>query len=256
MQPAVAGYRDRRPADEVAQPVEVVTALGQQAGAGRVRPAPVAAHVRVGVMPPADRLQVLHADDLAQPAGGHDPHHRLGVGRVPHHVADRQDDPGLLHGPDRLDALGPGGRDRLLQQHVVAKLGEAGRRDGVLAVRRGHEDRVGQPRPPGQLPPVAEPLAGRHGELVRQRVTAVGAGIGDRHHPGPVREPLGEPGVDTAPGTRAEHGDRYRSRHYRQPPTVAQITCGPQADLAAVWRMPPRIPGARLLHSMRWNSMR
>ena len=79
-------------------------------------------------MPPADRLQVLHADHLAQGPAGHGPPDRLGVGRVPHHVTDRHDDPGPFHRLDQLDALVPGRRDRLLEQHVVAQAGERGRK--------------------------------------------------------------------------------------------------------------------------------
>src|SRR5439155_11755607 len=72
MQPAPAGYSDRWPAHDVAQPVQVMTALGQDARPRLVRAAPVAPNVRVGEVPPADRLEVLHADELAEPTLGQD----------------------------------------------------------------------------------------------------------------------------------------------------------------------------------------
>ena len=89
MQPAPAGYCDRRQTHDVAEPVEVMTALGQDAWPRLVRAAPVAPHVRVGEVPPADGLEVLHADELADPTLGQDRLHPVCIGRVPHHVADR-----------------------------------------------------------------------------------------------------------------------------------------------------------------------
>src|SRR5439155_17481351 len=54
MQPAPAGYPDRWPAHHVTQPVQVMTALGQDARPRLVRAPPIAPHIRVGEMPPAD----------------------------------------------------------------------------------------------------------------------------------------------------------------------------------------------------------
>src|SRR2546430_9102522 len=124
MQPAPAGYSDRGPAHDVAQPVQVMTALGQDARPRLVRAAPVAAHVRVGEVPPADRLEVLHADELAEPTLGQDRLHLVCVGRVPHHIADREDEPGLLASLTDLEAPRPGWCDRLRHQDLVAHLSE------------------------------------------------------------------------------------------------------------------------------------
>src|SRR5438046_7228069 len=145
MQPAPAGYCDRWPAHDVAQPVQVMTALGQDARPRLVRAAPVAPHVRVGEVPPADRLEVLHADELAEPALGQDRLHLVCVGRVPHHMADREDDPGLLDSLNDLEAPRPGWCDRLLPQHAVAQLSAAACRAYVLAVRTRNKHCIRNP---------------------------------------------------------------------------------------------------------------
>src|SRR5438552_9118436 len=178
-----------------------VAALGQDARPRLVRAAPVAPHVRVGEVPPADRLEVLHADELAEPTLGQDRLHLVCVGRVPHHMADREDDPGLLDSLNDLEAPRPGWCDRLLQQHVVAQLSEAACRAKVLAVRSSDNNGIREPCLCGHVAPVVEPLVGRHPELVGQNFSAIGTRIGDRHHTSPVRIPLRKAGERATPGT-------------------------------------------------------
>src|SRR5438552_18529362 len=186
-------------------------------------------------MPPADRLQVLHADELAEPAPGQDRLHLIRVGRVSHHVADREDDTGLLDGVNDLDAPRPGRCDRFLEQHVVAELREAARRAYVLAVRSGDNHRIREPGLRGQVAPVVEPLVGRHPELVGQRVTAIGARIGDCDHTSPVRIPLRKAGERVTPGTGTEERQRNRtSRCHRTPYSPRRPHGAPATILAGL----------------------
>jgi len=118
-------------------------------------------------------------------------------------VADREDDPGLLDGVNDLDAPRPGWCDRFLQQHVVAELCEPACRAYVLAVRSSDNHGISEPGLRGYVTPVVEPLVGRHPELIGQRITAIGARIGDCHHTSPVRIPLRKTGEGVTPGTGA-----------------------------------------------------
>ena len=187
-----------------------MTAFGQDAGPCVVRPAPVTPHIRVGEVPPADRLELIHTDNLAQPTASHDLPHLVGVSGVAHHVADREYDPGFLDCVDHLDAARSGWCDRLFQQHVVAQLRETACRADVLVVRRGDDHRIRERRQCGKLPPVVEPPVGRHAEPVGQRLAASGAGIGDGHHTSPLRISLREAGERATPRTGTSQRDRDR----------------------------------------------
>src|SRR5207249_10198093 len=138
-------------------------------------------------VPPADRLEVLYADKLAQPTLGDNLLHCVRVSGVAHDVADRKDDPGFFDGVDYLDALRPRWCDRLFQQYVVAQLSEAACRANVLAVRRGDDHGICETSQRDELPPVVEPSVGRHPKLIGQRITATGARIGDRDDASPFR---------------------------------------------------------------------
>src|ERR671910_2676611 len=184
---AEAGHAADRPPDHVLQPVEVVAGLGHEHEGGRPLPPPGAADVGVGLVEEPDRLQVLDRDHLAQAPGVHHLLHQGRVGGVAQDVADREDHPGPLHRPDDAPAVGLGGGHRLLQEHVVAELGEGDRRVGVHRVLGADQDGVGHLAPGGQLlpggdvRPVGEAVPG--GEAAAPHLL----GLGHGHHPGPVR---------------------------------------------------------------------
>ncbi len=194
-QRAEGGHRRARAADEVREPVEVVAALGQQHRPGLVLAAPVAADVGVGLVPEADRLEVLDVDDLARRAGLQQPPDEPRVGRVAEHVRDGGDDPRALARLRDRHALRLARRERLLDQQRVALLRQRERRLQVVAVERRDDRRVGDAARRRRLAPAGEAAAGRDAVLVPEPVAADGSRVGDRDHrglgrvaPGPVRE--------------------------------------------------------------------
>ena len=131
--------------------VQVVARLLQQPG--HVRPAGVAPHVAVGVVPERHVLRLLDGHDLADRARRHQPV-QLGeqVG-VPVHVADAQGDPfGVGRRNDPLAVLDVE-RHGLLEQHVVAGLDRGERGVDVVAVARRDEGKVRKLRPLEQVLP-------------------------------------------------------------------------------------------------------
>ncbi|MNW53695.1 hypothetical protein D3C74_312640 [compost metagenome] len=141
-----AEARDRRDplARDVADPVQVVARLREQHGARRLLRAPRSAHVRVRVVPPADRLEVLHVDDLAQDARVDDRLHEVRVRHVAHDVAHAEQD---TRGLDRVDDVATllGARcERLLDQDRVALRRERHDRVAVLTVLGRDDDHVGE----------------------------------------------------------------------------------------------------------------
>lgn len=163
LRPEVLEAAERRhlgdlPAGEVDEPVEVVAGLGEQHERRLVGPAPVAPYVRVRLVPPADRLQVLDADDLADPAGVEQRLQRAGIRRVAQHVADREDRVRALGSGHDRPAVVLGDGHRLLQQDVVAQLGEAHRGLDMIGVLRRDDHGV---RLPGERRCKQLPYVGR-----------------------------------------------------------------------------------------------
>ena len=159
-QAAEARDPQRRPAQDVLQPVQVVAGLGHQHGGRQVAAPPVAADIGVGLVPEPDRLQVLDAHDVTELAGAGDLLDRARVRRVAHHVADGEHDPGLLHRGHDPPAPRLVRCHRLFQQDVVAERGERLGRLGVHPVLGADQDRVGEPAAAGQLSPVGGRVPG------------------------------------------------------------------------------------------------
>ena len=204
-----------RAAHDVAEPVDVVAALGQQHRVRLVLATPVAADEGVRLVPPADGLEVLDADHVADRAAVDDVLHHRGVGRVAQHVRHAHHDPGPLGGLDDQARLLLGRRHRLLQQERQPVLEEGERRLRVLPVGRRDDDRVqvqvGQRQ---QVAPVRHAAPLRDPELGRCRRPPVGPRLGDRRHdrqPGedalaPVRGPA-RPGADHRQPDRSSGGE-------------------------------------------------
>ena len=131
-QRAVRGEAGEGRADEPGEDVHVVAGLGEDHGRGLGLHGPVAAHERVRLVPGLHALDGVDGDEAAELAGIEDATH-LGVeGRVTQDVADddaaAEPSGGGSHGLGVLER----GRDRLLEQQVVAELHGA---DGVAAVQ-------------------------------------------------------------------------------------------------------------------------
>ena len=197
-QAAEARDPQRRPAQDVLQPVQVMAGLRHQHGGGQVAAPPVAADVGVGLVPESDRLEVLDAHDVTELAGGHDLLDGAGVRRVAQHVADGEHDPGLLHGRHDPPAPRLVRRHRLLQQDVIAQRGERLGRLGVHPVLRADQDRVGEPAAAGQLAPVGGRVSRRDAVLGGEAGAADRARFGDRDDGcaiGVAPDPAGVPGA-------------------------------------------------------------
>jgi hypothetical protein len=197
-QAAEARDPQRRPAQDVLQPVQVVAGLGHQHRRGQVAAPPVAADVGMGLVPEADRLQVLDAHDVAEPAGVGDLLDRARVRRVAHHVADGEHDAGLLHGGHDPPAPRLVRRHRLFQQDVIAERGERLGRPGVHPVLRADQHRVGQPAAAGKLGPAGDRVRGWYAMLGGEAGAAGRAGFGDRDDGGAFGVAPGPPGVPGA----------------------------------------------------------
>ena len=200
-QAAEARDPQRRPAQDVLQPVQVVAGLGHQHGGRQVAAPPVAADVGVGLVPEADRLQVLDAHDVTEQAGVGELLHGARVRRVAHHVADGEHDPGLLH--RRHDPPAPRlvRRHRLFQHDVVAERGERLGRLGVHPVLRADQHGVGELAATGQVLPVGGGVFGCDAVLGGEAGAADLAGFGDRDDGGAfgvAPDPAGVPGAALA----------------------------------------------------------
>ena len=139
---AERGDRRAGAADQVREPVEVVAALGEQHRPGLVLAAPVAADVGVRLVPEADRLEVLDADDLADRAGVEQPLERAActacsAARAPR----RRRRPRARTAVRDPHALRLGRRERLLDQQRVAL-----RRRARAPARRGRGRASRSPR--------------------------------------------------------------------------------------------------------------
>ncbi|MBP1770690.1 MAG: hypothetical protein H6P96_1308 [Candidatus Aminicenantes bacterium] len=147
-----------------AQDVEVVAALRQEHGRRDPAVAPVAADERVGHVDVLDRLEVLDADDPAEPAAGDDVPHHPEVGRVTQDVADADDRP-LEPGPvEDVAALRPGLGDGLLEEEIVSPVQGGHRRTVVEMVGGRDDDGI------AELGAVESPFPGRPAALRRDAV--------------------------------------------------------------------------------------
>ena len=95
---------------DVADPVQVVAALGQKHRRRPVFPAPVTAHVRVRLVPVAGRLEPLDAHDVADGAARDQLFYLLCVRRVAQDVTHREENAGIGNRvDDRATVLRVGG---------------------------------------------------------------------------------------------------------------------------------------------------
>ena len=161
-------------------------------------------------MPEPNRFQVLDGHDVTELPGLHDRLDRAGVRRVAHHVADSEHDPGLLY--HRHDPPGRRlvRRHRFFQQDVITQPGEHLGRLGVHPVLRADQDRVGEPVPAGQLPPVRGRVLDSNAVLGGEPGPAQLAGLGHRHYGRAIRMVAGPPGIPGTAHTCPE--DDYRNR--------------------------------------------
>src|SRR4029453_8044529 len=63
------GHTTRRPPNQMVEPVDVMHTLGHQHKRRLVGAPPIAAYEGVCLMPPANRLEMLHGHDLTDDAG-------------------------------------------------------------------------------------------------------------------------------------------------------------------------------------------
>ncbi len=184
---------DRSPGDELRGVDDVRADVAEGAGAGLVPLQPP--HQReLRVDDPV--LQVLrpHVAQLPQPAGGDDPLGERERRDPPVVEADHRPDAagrGRLGGPGHLLGLLDGVRQRLLAQHVLARLERSDRDLGVAVARRADVHQVDVVAP-DQRPPVG--LDRGPAEAVGRRAGGVRGAPAQGGHVDPVRE------VEEAPG--------------------------------------------------------
>lgn len=120
-EPTEARHPGWRLAENVLQPVQVMTSLGHQHGCRLIAASPVATNEGVRLVPEAHRFQVLDADDAAEPSRVNYLLEGVSVRGVPQNVPYGEHDTGLFY---RLDDLSAGSliqRHRFLNHDVVAE---------------------------------------------------------------------------------------------------------------------------------------
>ncbi len=138
-------------------------------------------------MPVADRLEVLHADDRAEPARVHDRLDEASVRRVQQHMTDREDPLRSCGHLDDPPALLFGGRERLLEQYVISALEERDRGIDVETVLGGDDHGIGRPRAVQQFTPVVDELRAGQTVLAGDARPPHVVSLGDRHDPRAIR---------------------------------------------------------------------
>jgi len=133
-------------------------------------------------VPISDRLQMLNADDLAKPPRGSDLLDLPGIGRIAHHVTDREQLAAGLRGGNDPAAVLRIRRHRLLKQDVITQPGEADGRLRVQGVGRGHDHGIGEPGALGRVPPVREDVSGWDAVPVGKLHPAMLARVSNAHN--------------------------------------------------------------------------
>ena len=144
-------HRGHHFAGAVRQPdqnVHIVAALGQDHGAGLVRPAPVSPHITVGHVPVADILARLERNDAPQRAACGQFLCFLIEWRVPQHMAHRDAAPQCLRPLQQILAGGHTGRHRFFQQQIKSYSRLSHENTAVLHPAFPPYSRTG-PGPPG-----------------------------------------------------------------------------------------------------------
>ena len=173
-------------------------------------------------MPEPDRLQVLHAHDVTQLPRADDLLDGARVRRVPHHVADRQHDPGLLH--RRHDPPAPRlvRRHRLFQQDVIPGRGERLGRLSVHPILRADQHRVGETGAAGQVSPVRGHVLRWDAVPGHEPGAAHFMGFRYPRHQRAIRVAPDPPGIPGAALTRPDDDHRDRC-HISDLPCQARI---------------------------------
>ena len=183
----------------------------------------------------ADGLEVLDADHLADRPLVEQPPHEPRVGRVAQHVRDGGDHAGALRRLRDRHALRLGGRERLLDQQVVALPGERDRGLRVLPVERGDDRRVGDLPARDRLAPVGEAQRRLDAVGVGERLAAVLARLGHGDDPRPLRVPRGPAGERRA--ARAAAGDQQLDGRHQKLVSAVSICSWPflSASSGLIW---------------------
>ena len=168
-----------------------MAALGQDHGAGLVRPAPVSPHIAVGHVPVADILARLDRNDAPQRTACGQFLCFLIERRIPQHMAHRDAAPQCLRPLQQILAGRHAGRHRFFQQQIISPLHRETGVFHMVAVLRTDKRHVGHPGLCKQFLRRAECALGRKIVLLRNPRAArgVGFGRGDDFHP--LRESFG-----------------------------------------------------------------